>query len=197
MKTTVNKVLVPVVIASSLLVSKPASAYTVKAGDTMSEIASRHDMTLSKLAEMNPQVRNLDLIYVGQEINVGQKIAAEKFRNVENDEKDLLARLVHAEAKGESFNGKVAVAVTVLNRVDSPEFPNTIKDVIYQKGQFTPVSNGMINNPADEEAKQAVEVAFKNRTHDALYFYNPKTAKSSWLDSRPTVTVIGNHVFKK
>ena len=112
---------------------------------------------------------------------------------------DLLARLVNAEAKGEPFQGKVAVAIVVLNRVDSGKFPNSIRGVIYQRGQFSPVNNGAINRPADEESKRAVQEAIhsSNRLNGSLYFYNPRTATSRWLDGLETSAVIGAHVFKK
>jgi N-acetylmuramoyl-L-alanine amidase len=108
--------------------------------------------------------------------------------------------LVRAEAEGEPYAGKVAVAIVVLNRVDHPQFPNSIKEVIYQPRQFTPVSNGTINQPADDESIRAVEEALaydRSKGYGSLFFYNPKTSHSRWLDSRPTTIVIGNHVFKK
>jgi spore germination cell wall hydrolase CwlJ-like protein len=114
-------------------------------------------------------------------------------------ELDLLARLVRAEAQTEPFEGKVAVARVVINRVDSSQFPDTIKEVIYQKGQFQPVSNGEINKPADDESIKAVEAALSTMTNAAngsLFFYNPDIATSRWLDSRVTAVIIGQHVFK-
>lgn len=114
-----------------------------------------------------------------------------------SQEELLLARLVRAEAQGEPFEGKVAVARVVLNRVESDKFPDTIEEVIYQSGQFQPVSNGSINKPATKEAKEAVKQAKNTSSNDSLYFYNPDIATSDWLDSRPTTKVIGNHVFKK
>ncbi|MBM6616674.1 cell wall hydrolase [Bacillus suaedaesalsae] len=116
-----------------------------------------------------------------------------------NKDIDLLARLVRAEAQTEPFEGKVAVAAVVLNRVDSPKFPNTIRGVIYQKRQFQPVSNGQINRAADEESIRAVYAALTDMRHIAqgsLFFYNPKIATSRWLDKRQTVVAIGQHVFK-
>lgn len=120
---------------------------------------------------------------------------------VTNEEKELLARLVEAEAGGEPFGGKVAVAVVVFNRVLSPEFPNDVYSVIYQKGQFSPVIDGSINNTPSDDSRKAVEEAIGiiNRREEkgAIYFYNPKTAENRWLDTRPTVAEIGNHVFKR
>jgi N-acetylmuramoyl-L-alanine amidase len=184
--------------------SSNAFAYEVKPNDTMSSIARENKLSLHALSSLNPQVKNLDLIFVGQEINtvVTSSTPAPSVTSTvaSNEEKDLLARLVRAEAESEPYSGKVAVAYVVLNRVDSEDFPNTIREVIYQKGQFTPVSNGAINTPADSESKRAVEEALtSNRAlgKGSLFFYNPSTATSRWLDSKETTLVIANHTFKK
>lgn len=118
-------------------------------------------------------------------------------RFIKADEKKLLARLVQAEAEGEPFEGKVAVADVVLNRVEHEQFPDTVKDVIYQKNAFEPVQNGSINKPASNEAVQAVETALvdKEKNEELLYFYNPETATSQWIFSREVVKKIGNHAF--
>ncbi|MFD2443802.1 cell wall hydrolase [Bacillus sp. CGMCC 1.16607] len=116
-----------------------------------------------------------------------------------DEEIDLLARLVRAEAQIEPFEGKVAVACVVLNRVDNSQFPDTIHEVIYEPGQFQPVSNGEINKPADNDSIEAVKAAITEQRHLAeksLFFYNPTIATSRWLDTRPTTIVIGQHVFK-
>ncbi|WP_318507717.1 cell wall hydrolase [Bacillus sp. T3] len=118
-------------------------------------------------------------------------------------DKDLLARLVRAEAVGEPYAGKVAVAVVVLNRVKSDQFPNTIREVIYQISNgyyaFTPVANGQINQPADYASKRAVNeaIALMGKGNGSLFFYNPNTATNSWVASRPVTAKIGNHVFAR
>ncbi|WP_052342804.1 cell wall hydrolase [Bacillus sp. EB01] len=113
------------------------------------------------------------------------------------EEKELLARLVHAEAKGEPFKGKVAVAEVVLNRVEDGQFPDTVKEVIYQKRQFDPVANGEINKPAGNEAKEAVEEALApdEKVTEALFFYNPEIATDTWIRTRPVIEKIGEHNF--
>lgn len=115
------------------------------------------------------------------------------------DVTQLLARLINGEARGEPYQGQVAVGAVVLNRVKSPEFPNTIAGVIYQKGQFSCVTDGQFDKPIDEKstvykaAKEAMNGA--DPTNGALFFYNPKTTKSKWLFSLKTLATIGNHRF--
>jgi N-acetylmuramoyl-L-alanine amidase len=122
---------------------------------------------------------------------------------ISNKEKNLFARLVNAEAKGESFQGKVAVATVVLNRVDSPDFPDTVTGVINQvvggTYAFSPVQNGEINKPASDESKRAVEKALtrKDRLNNSVYFYNPEIAEDQWIRTRTVVKTIGGHVFAK
>lgn len=112
---------------------------------------------------------------------------------------DLLSRLVYAEARGEPYKGQVAVAAVVLNRVASSAFPNSISGVIYQSGAFDVVSDGQINMPADSTAKKAAQDALNgwDPTSGCIYYFNPNTATSSWIWSRPQVAQIGNHIFCK
>ena len=114
---------------------------------------------------------------------------------------DLLARLINGEARGEPYKGQVAVGAVVMNRVKSSEFPDTISGVIYQKGQFSCVTDGQFNKAIDEDstvykaAREAMNGA--DPTNGCLFFYNPKTSKSKWVFSRPTVITIGKHRFAK
>ena len=109
----------------------------------------------------------------------------------------LLARLIHAEARGESYTGQVAVGAVVLNRVRSSSFPNTISGVIYQPYAFTCVNDGQINLKPNSNALSAAKDAMNgwDPTYGCLYYYNPKIATNQWIFSRPTVVTIGNHVF--
>lgn len=191
--------------------SGSAFAYDVQSGDTMTQIAKNHNMSLQELASINPEVKNLDLIYTGQNVNTSKNdnvktenntdttISTNVKVNVTSHEVDLMARLVRAEAESEPYAGKVAVAYVILNRVDSSQFPDTIDGVIYQSGQFSPVTNGSINRQADTDSIKAVKEALisdRSKGAGSLFFYNPQTASSRWLDSKPTKLVIGNHVFK-
>ncbi len=109
----------------------------------------------------------------------------------------LLARLIHAEARGESYSGQVAVGAVVLNRVKSASFPNTISAVIYQPYAFTCVNDGQINLAPNASAMSAAKDAMNgwDPSYGSLYYYNPSTATSKWIFSRKTVVTIGSHVF--
>lgn len=112
---------------------------------------------------------------------------------------NLLARLIYGEARGESYVGQVAVGAVVMNRVRSSSFPNTISGVIYQRYAFTAVDDGQINLTPNATARKAAQDAMNgwDPSYGAIYYYNPKTATSSWIFSRQTTVTIGNHVFAK
>lgn len=109
----------------------------------------------------------------------------------------LLAMLINGEARGEPYTGQVAVGAVVLNRVKSSSFPNTIAGVIYQKDAFSCVDDGQINKPIENSCYNAARDALNgwDPTGGALYFYNPATATSSWIWSRPVIVTIGKHRF--
>ncbi len=113
----------------------------------------------------------------------------------------LLARAINGEARGESYEGQVAVGAVILNRVESPNFPNSIAGVIYQPGAFTAVSDGQINVAIDENSTvvKAAQDALNgwDPTNGAIYYFNPNTATSSWIWSRPLIKTIGKHRFCK
>ncbi|WP_435874013.1 cell wall hydrolase [Paenibacillus vandeheii] len=110
-----------------------------------------------------------------------------------------LAKLIHGEARGESFEGQVAVGAVVLNRVHSNAFPSSIPKVIFQKGQFTAIDDGQFNTKPTQTSYQAARKALNGTdpTHGALYYYNPKIATSLWSKSRPTLLTIGQHDFTR
>ena len=109
----------------------------------------------------------------------------------------LLARTIYAEGRGEPYVGQVAIGAVILNRVQHQSFPNTISGVVYQKNAFTAVSDGQINLTPNETAMKAARDAINgwDPSGGAIYYYNPAVATSSWIFSRPTITVIGKHVF--
>ena len=113
----------------------------------------------------------------------------------------LMARAINGEARGEPYEGQVAVGAVILNRVKSSQFPNTIAGVIYQSGAFTAVSDGQINVPIEEgsSAYKAAKDAMNgwDPTGGCIYYFNPDTATNKWIWSRPQVKTIGKHIFCK
>ena len=109
----------------------------------------------------------------------------------------LLARLISAEARGEPYIGQVAVGAVVLNRIDHPSFPNSLSGVIYQSGAFSCLYDGQFNQPVSDSAYRAAREALagSDPTGGAIYYFNPATATSSWIWSRPLLIVIGSHRF--
>lgn len=112
---------------------------------------------------------------------------------------NLLSRLVYGEARGEPYEGQVAVAAVVLNRVKSSSFPNTIPGVIYQAGAFSVVNDGQINLTPNSTAKKAAQDALNgwDPSYGSIYYFNPATATNQWIWSRPHVITIGKHRFCK
>ncbi|OUN09269.1 spore cortex-lytic enzyme [Flavonifractor sp. An91] len=110
---------------------------------------------------------------------------------------DLLARVISAEARGEPYSGQVAVGAVILNRVEHPSFPNTIAGVVYQPGAFTCMVDGQFNEPVAQSAVRAARDALNgvDPSGGAIYYFNPATATSSWIWSRPLILQIGNHRF--
>lgn len=111
----------------------------------------------------------------------------------------LLARCVNGEARGEPYEGQVAVAAVILNRVKSPSFPNSIAGVIYQPGAFTAVNDGQINVPIDpnSDVYRACQEAMNGSdpSGGAIYYYNPAKTTNQWIYSRQVVKTIGKHKF--
>ena len=116
-----------------------------------------------------------------------------------NSDLNLLSHLVYAESRGEPYSGQVAVASVVLNRVKSSSFPNSVAGVIYQSGAFSVVSDGQINLEPNSTARKAAQDAMNgwDPSYGAIYYFNPNTATSGWIWSRPLTVVIGNHRFCK
>ena len=116
---------------------------------------------------------------------------------VSDNELALLARIISAEARGEPYQGQVAVGAVILNRVEHPSFPNTIAGVIYQPGAFSCLYDGQADQPVADSAYRAARDAMNGSdpSGGAIYYFNPATATNSWIWSRPLITVIGKHRF--
>ena len=174
--------------------TEAATTHKVQSGETYWKIGAKYGVTVNSLLKANNKTSSL--LYAGSYIVIPNS-------TITAAEKDLMARLVRAEAVGEPYAGKVAVATVILNRVASRDFPNTVNGVVYEKSNgyyaFTPVKNGTINQAADATSKRAVNeaLAFRGQGNGSLFFYNPKTAVSKWIYSRPVTVTIGNHRFAK
>jgi N-acetylmuramoyl-L-alanine amidase len=174
--------------------------YVVKRGDSLWFISQRYGVSMDRLRYVNNEWDSA--LYVGQVLYL--PTALRNMYWLSAADLDLFERLVSAESIGEPFAGQVAVANVVLNRVKSPDFPNTVREVILQYygsiPAFSPVDDGQIYRPAGAKAKEAVQVALKGYDYSlgALFFYNPTlTDPDNWIRSRPLTKVIGNHLFAR
>ena len=114
-----------------------------------------------------------------------------------DDEINLLAKVISAEARGESYEGQVAVGAVILNRVAHPSFPDTLSGVVYQKGAFSCVNDSNWYQPVAESSKRAARDAINgwDPTGGAIYYYNPAKTSNAWMRSRTVIKIIGNHYF--
>lgn len=128
---------------------------------------------------------------------LGIKDSGSSAQSADNGDVALLARLISAEARGEPYSGQVAVGAVVLNRVEHPAFPNSVAGVVYQPGAFTCITDGQFNEPVAESAYRAARDAMNgvDPCGGAIYYFNPSTATSKWIWSRPLIVVIGKHRF--
>lgn len=177
--------------------------YTVKPGDTLYDISLVYGISWKELAELN-KIKDPATIQIGTQLRLPAHAKLPTLRPDETiipisaKEKDLLVRLVAAEARGESLEGQIAVAAVVLNRVQSNRFPNTVWDVMHQPGQFTPVEQNTLPKQGDEMSTEAVNRALRGEdpTGGALFFYNPRTTQTAdYWATKPVIRRIGNHNF--
>lgn len=140
----------------------------------------------------------LFIIYI---INMLPKEEVQAASGGSSSDIQLLARAINGEARGEPYEGQVAIGAVILNRVKDSRFPNTIAGVIYQSGAFTAVSDGQINQAMEDEATvmKAARDAMNgwDPTDGAVYYFNPATATNKWIWSRPLIKTIGKHRFCK
>lgn len=134
---------------------------------------------------------------VGTQTLAALGISAGSASSSGNNDVALLARLISAEARGEPYSGQVAVGAVVMNRIKHPSFPNTLSGVIYQSGAFTCLTDGQFNQPVADSAYRAARDAMNgwDPSGGAIYYFNPSTATSKWIWSRPLIVTIGKHRF--
>lgn len=181
--------------------------HTVRAGETLWMISRQYNATVAAIAAAN-NIVNVNVVHAGARLVIpgasapaAPQLPSRGGRTFSASELDLFARLVHAEAAGEPFVGQVAVAASVLNRINSARYPNTLTAVIYQieSGfyQYSPVLDGRINLPANDSARRAVAEAINGSDPSlgATGFYNPRKTTNQWVRQQPVTIVIGNHIF--
>lgn len=138
------------------------------------------------------------IIYV---INMLPKEEVQAASSGRSSDVQLIARAINGEARGEPYEGQVAIGAVILNRVKDSRFPNTIAGVIYQSGAFTAVADGQINQAMEDEATvmKAARDAMNgwDPTGGTVYYFNPSTATNKWIWSRPLIKTIGKHRFCK
>lgn len=141
------------------------------------------------------------LIFIYFCVNTVPKVVLAAGTSNSSSDVQLLARAINGEARGEPYEGQVAVGAVILNRVKDSSFPNTIAGVIYQAGAFTAVADGQINVPIAEDSTvvKAARDALNgwDPTGGCIYYFNPNTATNKWIWSRQIVKTIGKHHFCK
>ena len=181
----------------------PAHIHKVKSGESLFKIATRYGVSVTNLKKANGLTK--DSVDVGKKLMIPGVKPYQKADSVisySNGEVDLLARLIEAEAGGESFKAKITVGAVVVNRVQSGEWAPSLKEVIYQKFgeyyQFTPVKNGMINNTPSYESKRAAWIAMfgSDPSNGAIYYFDT-SSKNDWLWSKPRTAKVDTLIFAK
>lgn len=130
-------------------------------------------------------------------MNVSGSGSSSSSTSMQDHDVALLAKVISAEARGEPYAGQVAVGAVILNRIEHPSFPSTLAGVVYQPGAFTCMVDGQIDQPVAESARRAAQEALSGSdpSGGAIYYFNPNTATSAWIWSRPLIKVIGKHRF--
>lgn len=173
--------------------------YSVRRGDTLENIAQENGVTTTELSRANSLVGNG--LRLGQRLLIpsdevpAQSRTGQTLKTIIN--REMLAKLIRAEAEAEPYVGQVAVGAVLLNRVESPKFPNTLAGVIYQPHAFESVSNGTFNKPPTSSCRKAAQAAIQgwDPSGGALFFFNPSKTRSSYIWSRRIIQRIGHHIF--
>lgn len=167
--------------------TKGITNHMIQKGDTLSIITKKYGVTLPILVAFNTQIKNINIVKLGDQLKIP------------NEEVIILAKIIHLEAQGEPMEGKIAVGNVILNRVRDDSFPNSIKEVVYQPNQFSPVKQGkMTTTIPNASSVEAAIRAYNGEvvTKDALFFFAPTTT-SSYLKKKKIILSIGGHRFAK
>ena len=193
--------LVETTIPEGVKVPKPKynsyATYQVQSGDSLYWIAATYGISVQELQGLN----HLD----SEAIRVGQRLVVPTDSlnyypvgvYLSSQEVEWLAQMIHAEARGEPYVGQVAVGAVIINRILSPQFPNTLRGVLFQKNAFQPIRNGSFYMTPNENARRAALEALNGHdpTGGALYFFNPRQSTDRFMHSRPSKITIGSHRF--
>lgn len=174
-----------------------AWTYRIENGDSLFKLSKEFGTKINTLQKANGL--QSDLILAGKTLWIPDTVVKPMQNSRGQNDLYLLARLISGEARGEPYQGQVAVGAVIMNRLKSKDFPNTIAGNVYKKGEFESVSNGQIWGPVTNSALKAAQAAISGEdpTGGALYFYNPAKvrSKTNWIWSRQVTGRIGLHVF--
>jgi spore germination cell wall hydrolase CwlJ-like protein len=181
----------------------PAHVHKVKAGETLKKIAAKYDVSVNNIKKANGNKANsikagVKLIIPGEKPNK----KSDAVISYTNADIDLLAKLIEAEASGETMQAKIAVGAVVINRVQSKEWAPSVSKVIKQKFgpyyQFTPVKIGTINNKPSAASKKAAWIAMfgSDPSKGAIYYFD-QSSKNTWLWSKPQTAKLDHMIFVK
>jgi N-acetylmuramoyl-L-alanine amidase len=200
MKATLVVLLLLIAVGSTLLFAEHSLAdwtYMVKRGDTLFRVAQKTGLTVQEIRARTGLNR--------YHLKIGERLViptASQRRNnhvTATGNVGLLAHLIQGEAATEPYIGKVAVGGVVMNRIQNPRFPKTIAGVVYQPHAFESVTNGIFNQPVNNESLKAAADAISgwDPSGGALYFFNPAKTNNPWIWARNIVTQIGRHIFAR
>lgn len=190
-----KRLVTPIIFAAALITASPVFAaepttVTVKAGDSLNQIAIKENITLTKLLQLNPQIKNPNLIYPGDVIKT-------QTQSYSADDLYVMSHIISAEAQGEPYAGKIAVGEVIMNRTVTG-FGNTIREVVFSPGQFTPISNGLFYATPTAESIQAAKEVLSNHTPDPngiMFYMNPTETTNAFMHSLKVVETIGHQVY--
>lgn len=181
----------PTGLAAPTITAAPAVAASVTKGKTTALAPSG---TAAKVVKLDKPVA-VATAAAGKAANAQDAYVID----LQPGEMDMLAKIIYAEARGEDYEGQIAVAAVVINRVQASGFPKTVSEVIHAKGAFTAIRDGQYRLKPDKQAYKAAQEALRGKdpTGNAVYYYNPKIATSKWIRTRTLTTRIGNHWFAR